>query len=63
MKVKPIRDQLFEDANSMTADAFIAKYVPYTMKVRMKNTSRYLLWKLRVQNMVRHIKHMIIHRK
>ena len=63
LKVKPIRDQLFEDANSMTADAFIAKYVPYTMKVRMKNTSRYLLWKLRVQNMVRHIKHMIIHRK
>lgn len=62
LKVQPNRDQLFEDANNMTADAFIAKYAPYTMKVRMKNTSRYLLWKLGLQNMIRHVKHLIIHR-
>lgn len=63
MKVQPNRDQIFEDANNMAAEAFIAKYAPYTMKVRMKNTSRYLLWKLGLQNLVRHIKHLIIHRR
>ena len=63
LKVQPNRDQLFEDANNITADAFVEKYAPYTMKVRMKNTSRYLLWKFGLQNLVRHIKHLIIHRK
>lgn len=62
LKVQPNRDQLFEDANNLTADAFIAKYAPYTIKIRMKNVSRYLLWKLGLQNMVRHLKHLIIHR-
>ncbi len=63
LNVPPNRNLLFEDANNMTADAFIAKYAPNTMKVRMKNTSRYLLWKLGLQNLVRHVKHLIIHRK
>lgn len=63
LNVQPNRNQLFEDANNMTADAFIAKYAPNTMKVRMKNTSRYLLWKLGLQNLVRHVKHLVIHRK
>ena len=62
LKVLPNRDKLFEDANNMTADAFFAKYAPYTMKVRMKNASRYLLWRLGLQNLVRHVKHLIIHR-
>ena len=62
LKVQPNRAQLFEDANNMAADAFFAKYVPYTMKVRMKNASRYLLWRLGLQNLVRHVKHLIIHR-
>ena len=62
LKVQPNRDQLFVDANNMRADAFFFKYAPYTMKVRMKNVSRYLLWKLGLQNMVRHLKHLIIHR-
>ena len=56
------RDMLFEDANNMTADAFFVKYAPNTMKVRMKNVSRYLLWRLGLQNAVRHIKHLVIHR-
>lgn len=62
LKVQPNRDQLFVDANNMRADAFFAKYAPYTLKVRMKNASRYLLWKLGLQNLVRHVKHLIIHR-
>ena len=62
LKVLPNRNQLFEDANSMTADAFFNKYAPYTMKVRLKNASRYLLWRLGLQNLVRHVKHLIIHR-
>lgn len=62
LKVQPNRNQLFEDSNNMTADAFFAKYAPYTMKVRMKNASRYLLWRVGLQNLVRHVKHLIIHR-
>ncbi len=62
LKVQPNRDKLFEDANNMVADAFFAKYAPYTMKVRMKNVSRYLLWRVGLQNLVRHVKHLIIHR-
>lgn len=62
MKVQLNRDKLFEDANNMAIDAFFAKYAPYTMKVRMKNASRYLLWRIGLQNLVRHVKHLIIHR-
>lgn len=62
LKDQPNRDQLFVDANNMAADVFFAKYAPYTMKVRIKNASRYLLWKFGLQNMVRHVKHLIIHR-
>lgn len=62
LKVLPNRNQLFEDANSMAPDAFFTKYAPYTMKVRLKNASRYLLWRLGLQNLVRHVKHLIIHR-
>ncbi len=63
LKMQPNRERLFEDANNMAADAFIAKYAPNTMKVRMKNISRYILWKLGLQNIMRHVKHLIIHRK
>ena len=62
LKVQPYRDQLFEDAKNMATDAFFAKYAPYTMKVRMKNVSRYLLWRIGLQNLVRHVKHLVIHR-
>ena len=62
LKVQTNRVQLFEDANRLSSNAFFAKYAPYTMKVRLKNVSRYLLWRLGVQNLVRHIKHRLIHR-
>ena len=57
------RGQLFEDAHRLSADAFFAKYAPYTLKIRMKQGGRYLLWRLGLQNAVRHFKHLIIHRK
>lgn len=62
LKVLPNRAQLFEDANNMVADAFFAKYAPYNIKVRVKNASRYLLWRVGLQNLVRHVKHLLIHR-
>jgi coenzyme F420-reducing hydrogenase beta subunit len=63
LKVQPNRAQLFEEANCLSANAFFAKYAPYSMKVRLKNASRYLLWRIGLQNLVRHAKHLIIHRK
>ena len=62
LKLQDNREQLFKDAYSMAADTFIAKYAPNTMKVRMKNAFRYLLWKLGLQNVVRHVKHLVIHK-
>lgn len=59
----PNRDQLFIDARTMSADNFFNKYAPYSLKIRIKNFSRYWLWKLNLQNMVRGVKHAIIHRK
>lgn len=62
LKVHPQRGLLFEDANSLSMNAFFAKYAPYSMKVRIKNAGRYWLWRLGLQNLVRHVKHLIIHR-
>ena len=62
LKVHPLRGVLFEDANSLSMNAFFAKYAPYSMKVRIKNAGRYWLWRLGLQNLVRHVKHLIIHR-
>ncbi len=62
MTVQQNREKLFEDANNMEPNAFFARYAPYTMKVRVKNTGRYLLWRLGLQNLVRHVKHLVIHR-
>lgn len=62
LTVQQNREKLFEDANNMEAKAFFARYAPYTMKVRIKNTGRYLLWRLGLQNLVRHVKHLVIHR-
>lgn len=62
LTVQQNRETLFEDANNMEANAFFAKYAPYTMSVQLKNMGRYWLWRMGLQNIVRHIKHLIIHR-
>lgn len=61
LKLYPNRDVLFADANEMAVDKFFAKYAPYSMKVRIKNYGRYVLWRLNVQSLVRHLKHRKIH--
>lgn len=61
LQINPNRGQLFEDANILDSKVFIEKYVPYTVKVRMKQFVRYVMWKLHLHNLVRHVKHIIIH--
>lgn len=62
IKVSSQRRMVFEEANSLSPDVFFAKYAPYTIKVRMKQAARFLIWRLHLHNLVRHIKHLIIHR-
>lgn len=63
LQINPYRELLFEDANNMDSKAFFEKYAPYTVKVRMKQFVRYAMWKLHLHNLVRHVKHIIIHRR
>lgn len=62
IRLHPNRNQLFEDAISLSKDAFFAKYAPYNIKIRAKEIGRYLIWLFHLHNIVRHAKHMIIHR-
>lgn len=55
------RKQLFVDANNLSDQEFFAKYAPYSFMVKMKEVSRFLIWKAGLHNLVRHIKHVIIH--
>lgn len=63
LKLQANRQQLFADAYSMSEEQFFAKYAPNSVKVKLKNFSRHLLWSIGLQTFVRHIKHLIIHRK
>lgn len=58
----PNREQLFQDANLLSAEDFFNKYAPYNLRIKAKNLGRFLLWKVGAQSLVRHIKHLIIHR-
>ena len=62
LKQSPLREQLFKDVNHLSAETFFKKYAPYTFKVRFKQFGRYSIWRLHLHNVVRHVKHMIIHR-
>ena len=62
IQIMPNRKQLFEDANDMYSKAFFEKYVPYTVKIRLKEFGRYAIWHLHLHNVIRHVKHSIIHR-
>ena len=61
--LKSNREILFKDVNVLSPEDFFAKYAPYNVKTKFKNISRFILWKFGLQAMVRHIKHLIIHRK
>ena len=56
------REQLFYDVNLLTTKQFFDKYTPYSFVIRLKQLGRYLLYKIKLQAFVRHIKHVIIHR-
>lgn len=62
IKVLQDRNELFGDAHNLPTEMFFAKYTPYTIMVCVKQTGRYIIWKLHLHNLVRHIKHIIIHR-
>jgi coenzyme F420-reducing hydrogenase beta subunit len=62
LRESPFRKQLFIDVNNLKVDIFFSKYAPNTMKVHIKHAGRYWLWRLGLQNAVRHLKHLIIHR-
>lgn len=57
-----IRSRLFQDANVLSAVDFFSKYAPYTIKVKVKQVGRFILWMFGLQNFVRHSKHSILHR-
>lgn len=57
------RDQLFHDANELSAEDFFNKYAPYRGMAMVKNVMRNLLWRVGLQSTIRHLKHLIIHRK
>ena len=61
--LKSDREQLFMDARELGVELFFKKYAPNTLTVRLKQCGRYLIWKLHLHNVIRHIKHLIIHRK
>lgn len=63
LKVFDNRRELFADANMLTEDLFFAKYAPNSLKVQIKDWSRYFLWAMGLQTSIRHVKHLIIHRK
>lgn len=55
------RKQLFIDAHNLSDQEFFAKYASYSFVVKMKQMCRFLIWKAGLHNMVRHIKHVVIH--
>lgn len=61
--ILPNREQLFNDAQELSAEAFFTKYAPNSLKVRIKQYGRYLIWRLHLHNVVRGVKHAIMHRK
>lgn len=62
IKIFPERDSLFEDAKGLKPSEFFKKYAPNTSKIRIKELGRYLIWQLRLHDLVRHLKHSYIHR-
>lgn len=63
INIRADREQLFKDANILPSEVFFSKYAPYNTKIKLKNNTRFILWKLGLQTLVRHVKHLIIHRK
>lgn len=63
LKSYSLRGDLFRDANTLSATAFFKKYAPNTVKIRIKQIGRYMIWRLHLHDTVRHFKHLVIHRQ
>lgn len=63
IKLRNDRTQLFEDMNNMEVNSFFSKYTPYTLMILIKQYGRFVVWRLHIHNTIRHLKHLIIHRK
>lgn len=60
LKRPEIKTQLFyRDCDSLPADVFIKKYVPMTVRVRLKKMIRVTMYKFHIHNSVRKIVHKI----
>lgn len=56
------RKSVFSDVHSLSARDFFLKYAPNTVKIRLKEAGRFIIWRLKLHNFVRHIKHTILHK-
>lgn len=54
-----IRSRLFQDAYELTVDKFFEKYAPYDFIHKTKHMVRTVLWKVGIQEIVRHVKHQL----
>lgn len=57
------RKKLFDDAHIMSGQILLKKYAPYTFLIKMKQLARYLMWKLGLHNIVRHVAHIVVYKK
>lgn len=57
------RERLFFDAFDMAPSEFFRKYTPDSILIILKRWGRYFSWKFNIHNTIRHLKHLIIHRK
>lgn len=53
------KEEFWNDVEKMEADAFLTKYVPLSMKVRVKSLVRQTIWRLHLHNFVRKTVHFI----
>ena len=63
IKYYEMRDELFRNAHELAPSIFFGKYSPNGWKVKAKGLGRYLIWRLHLHDTVRHLKHLVIHRK
>lgn len=62
IQLYPKRNELFTDVLNLSENAFFARYAPNGINIQMKRVGRYLIWRLHLHNIVRHFKHLVIHR-
>ena len=62
IKIAVNREELFCDVRELSPSDFFGKYAADGWKIKAKAVGRYMIWHLNMHNVIRHIKHMLIHR-